>query len=183
MAAPPCHETLSSCLDAASFAVELFDRIPDVVYFVKDAQARYAAVNDTLVRRCGAASKNDLVGRTAAEVFPPPLGRRYLQQDHKVLTTGRATLDRFELHLYPGSEVVKGLDHGETLFYGLYYMMTGLHALHVIVGLILLSVVIVKIGKGKITKERYVLHENSGLYWHLVDFIWIFLFPLLYLIT
>lgn len=90
---------------------------------------------------------------------------------------------KFELHLYPGSEVVKGLDHGETLFYGLYYMMTGLHALHVIVGLILLSVVIVKIGKGKITKERYVLHENSGLYWHLVDFIWIFLFPLLYLIT
>lgn len=90
---------------------------------------------------------------------------------------------KFELKLYPGSDVLKSLDHGEILFYGLYYMMTGLHALHVIIGLVLICIVIVKIRRGKITKERYVLHENSGLYWHLVDLIWIFLFPLLYLIT
>lgn len=90
---------------------------------------------------------------------------------------------KFELKLYPGSDVLKNLDQGEILFYGLYYMMTGLHALHVMIGLVLICIVIVKIKGGKITKERYVLHENSGLYWHLVDLIWIFLFPLLYLIT
>ena len=90
---------------------------------------------------------------------------------------------KFEFNLYPGSDVVKGLDHGEILFYGLYYMMTGLHALHVLIGLVLLIIVIVRLKSGRITKDHYSLHENSGLYWHLVDLIWIFLFPLLYLIT
>jgi len=90
---------------------------------------------------------------------------------------------KFELHLYPGSDVVKNLPKGEILFFGLYYMMTGLHALHVIVGLIVLIIVIFRIKSGRINANAYILHENGGLYWHLVDFIWIFLFPLLYLIT
>ena len=90
---------------------------------------------------------------------------------------------KFDLQLYPGSEVMKSLEHGELLFYGLYYMMTGLHALHVIVGLVLLTIVIIKIQKGTITSTNFLLLENGGLYWHLVDLIWIFLFPLLYLIT
>jgi cytochrome c oxidase subunit 3 len=62
-------------------------------------------------------------------------------------------------------------------------MMTGLHALHVFIGMILLSVSLVKIKKGLIHRENYLLLENSGLYWHLVDLIWIFLFPLLYLVS
>jgi cytochrome c oxidase subunit 3 len=72
---------------------------------------------------------------------------------------------------------------GELLFFGLYYMMTGLHALHVLVGMILLSVVLYKIRKRIIHGGHYLMLENSALYWHLVDLIWIFLFPLLYLIT
>lgn len=90
---------------------------------------------------------------------------------------------KFELHLWPGSDVMKSLEHGELLFYGLYYMMTGLHAIHVIVGLIILTIVIIKIQKGTINNNHFLLLENGGLYWHLVDLIWIFLFPLLYLIT
>lgn len=90
---------------------------------------------------------------------------------------------KFEYHLYPGSEVLKNLPRGELLFFGLYYMMTGLHALHVFIGMILLSINIVKIGKGTVNQHHYLLLENSGLYWHLVDLIWIFLFPLLYLIS
>jgi len=90
---------------------------------------------------------------------------------------------KFEYNLYPGSEVLKNLPRGELLFFGLYYMMTGLHALHVFIGMILLSINIVKIGKGTVNRQHYLLLENSGLYWHLVDLIWIFLFPLLYLIT
>lgn len=90
---------------------------------------------------------------------------------------------KFDLKLYPGSEVMKSLDHGQILFFGLYYMMTGLHALHVIVGMILLTVSLVKIRLGLIKRDHFLLLGNSGLYWHLVDAIWIFLFPLLYLIT
>lgn len=90
---------------------------------------------------------------------------------------------KFEYNLYPGSEVLKNLPRGELLFFGLYYMMTGLHALHVIIGMILLTVNIVKIKSGAVNSERFLMLENSALYWHLVDLIWIFLFPLLYLIT
>ena len=110
-----------------------------------------------------------LVTILAALVF---MVNKYFEWSHKI-----------ELQIFPGTDVVKGLEHGETLFYGLYYMMTGLHALHVIIGLILIIIVIFRIKSGRINMERYSLHENSGLYWHLVDLIWIFLFPLLYLIT
>ena len=60
--------------------------------------------------------------------------------------------------------------------------MTGLHGLHVIVGVVLLSIMMMLIYKDKINIDSYVKLENSGLYWHLVDLIWIFLFPLFYLI-
>jgi cytochrome c oxidase subunit 3 len=90
---------------------------------------------------------------------------------------------KFSFRIYPGSEVLKNLPKGELLFFGLYYMMTGLHALHVFIGMILLSVSLVKIKKGIVHSGSYLLLENSALYWHLVDLIWIFLFPLLYLIT
>jgi cytochrome c oxidase subunit 3 len=90
---------------------------------------------------------------------------------------------KFELKLYPGSAVLKNLGRGELLFFGLYFMMTGLHALHVLVGMVLLSINLIKIKIGIVNQKHYLLLENSGLYWHLVDLIWIFLFPLLYLIT
>jgi len=55
--------------------------------------------------------------------------------------------------------------------------------LHIIIGLVFIAVITVKIYRDKITYDNFVLLENSGLYWHLVDLIWIFLFPLFYLIT
>ena len=97
---------------------------------------------------------------------------KYIEWSHK-----------FEFRIFPGSPVLKTMGRGELLFFGLYYMMTGLHALHVFVGMVLLSVNLVKIKLGKVNQSHYLLLENSGLYWHLVDLIWIFLFPLLYLIT
>jgi cytochrome c oxidase subunit III len=86
-------------------------------------------------------------------------------------------------HIYPGSPILALRGHGDVLFYGLYFFMTGLHALHIIVGLVFIMVIAVKIFRDKIDSGNYVLLENSGLYWHLVDLIWIFLFPLFYLIT
>jgi len=85
--------------------------------------------------------------------------------------------------IYPNSPRLLGRYKGEVLFYGLYYAMTGLHGLHVLVGVIVLSVMMVLMIRGKINTDRFAPLENSGLYWHLVDIIWIFLFPLFYLIT
>jgi len=90
---------------------------------------------------------------------------------------------KFEYGIYPGSPVLKNMPHGELLFFGLYYMMTGLHALHVLIGMVLLSITTVRVRARRINSTRYLMLENSALYWHLVDLIWIFLFPLLYLIT
>lgn len=84
--------------------------------------------------------------------------------------------------LFPGMEYFENLPKGEGLFFYLYFFMTGLHALHIIIGAILIAVVIYRTKKGVITAERYTLTENAGLYWHLVDLIWIYLFPLFYLI-
>jgi len=86
-------------------------------------------------------------------------------------------------HIYPGSAILALRGQGDVLFYGLYFFMTGLHALHIIIGLIFIVVIAVMIFRDKINSGNFVLLENSGLYWHLVDLIWIFLFPLFYLIT
>lgn len=140
--------------------------------------------------------------------------------------------------IYPGSEHLAAFPKGEQLFFGLYFMMTGVHGIHVLVGMVLLTVMFVRVmgqpnsklsfvaGHGlqraegaqlaivdrdgttlwkgdeiDSTIERIDIHtkywpvkerfrvvdfnllENSGLYWHIVDIIWIFLFPLFYLIT
>jgi cytochrome c oxidase subunit 3 len=90
---------------------------------------------------------------------------------------------KIEHGLYPNSPRLLGRSKGEVLFFGLYYSMTGLHGLHVLVGISILSVMLVLMMRGKINQNRFVPLENSGLYWHLVDIIWIFLFPLFYLIT
>ncbi len=86
---------------AASFVEDLFDRVPDVVFFIKDLEGRYVVVNRTLMARCGLESKSELLGHTTEELFPAPLGRRYLNQDLTVCRTGNAIVARLELHLYP----------------------------------------------------------------------------------
>ena len=85
--------------------------------------------------------------------------------------------------LFPGSDELLTKSSGEILFFGLYYVMTGLHGLHVLVGMVLIAVMAGFTSRGIITHDNYVKLENTGLYWHLVDIIWIFLFPLFYLIT
>jgi cytochrome c oxidase subunit III len=91
--------------------------------------------------------------------------------------------EKFEHGLYPNAAVLMGKPPGEILYFGLYFMMTGLHAVHVIAGIGVLSVVLFMVGRKKITADRPLILENAGLYWHLVDVIWIFLFPLFYLIS
>jgi cytochrome c oxidase subunit III len=89
---------------------------------------------------------------------------------------------KFSHGIYPGSPTLTSKPNGQILFFGLYYVMTGLHALHVIIGMIILAFMLVFIIRNKITSDNHIKLENAGLYWHLVDLIWIFLFPLFYLI-
>jgi cytochrome c oxidase subunit 3 len=68
------------------------------------------------------------------------------------------------------------------IFFSFYFVMTGMHALHMIVGVAVLSYLIIQTWKGRYTSEYFTPIEMTGLYWHFVDIVWIFLFPLLYLI-
>jgi cytochrome c oxidase subunit III len=83
--------------------------------------------------------------------------------------------------LYPRSPVLLKRPKGDQIFFGLYYSMTGLHGLHVIAGIIVLSIMLILVVRRKITSTDFNKLENGGLYWHLVDIIWIFLLPLFYL--
>jgi cytochrome c oxidase subunit III len=83
--------------------------------------------------------------------------------------------------LYPNSIVLGKRPPGDQIFFGLYYSMTGLHGLHVLAGISLLSVMLALVIRKKITSDDFNKLENAGLYWHLVDVIWIFLLPLFYL--
>ena len=89
---------------------------------------------------------------------------------------------KFHHGLYPGSPELQARELGESTFFNLYYTMTGLHGLHVLIGAVVLIWVMVFIKQKKVTGEDWVILENAGLYWHLVDLIWIFLFPLFYLV-
>ena len=90
---------------------------------------------------------------------------------------------KIEHGIWPGSPMLEELGQGDILFFGLYFFMTGLHALHIIIGMVLIIVIFVRVRKDKLSFDNFQLLENGGLYWHLVDLIWIFLFPLFYLIT
>lgn len=89
---------------------------------------------------------------------------------------------KFHHDIYPNSETLVSGEPGVNIFFGLYYVITGLHGLHVIIGMVLLSISLVLVLAGKVTSERFSMLDNSGLYWHLVDLIWIFVFPLFYLV-
>ena len=85
--------------------------------------------------------------------------------------------DKHKLHLLPGA-TVKNVE----MFFWIYFAMTGMHALHMIIGIGVLSVILFFSWRGRYGPEYHNPVEIAGLYWHFVDIIWIFLFPLLYLL-
>jgi cytochrome c oxidase subunit 3 len=84
--------------------------------------------------------------------------------------------------IYPGSGHLKAGPPGESVFFSLYYLTTGIHGLHVLIGAALLGWIALKVRSGAVTAGDFILLENGALYWHLVDLIWIFIFPLYYLV-
>ncbi len=91
---------------------------------------------------------------------------------------------KFAEHHVPGATFEFEKEHFRhaQIFFSLYFLMTGLHAVHMIIGIGVLLVMWVWAWRGRITPEYSAPIEISGLYWHFVDIVWIFLFPLLYLI-
>jgi len=93
--------------------------------------------------------------------------------------------DKFGHHLVPGSNFhfdKPEFQQTAQIYYSLYFSLTGLHATHMIVGMVIMAIIARMAAKGQFTAEWYTPVEIMGLYWHFVDLIWIFLFPLLYLI-
>lgn len=85
----------------------------------------------------------------------------------------------FPGRFYNSEETILGKP---AIFFGLYFTMTGMHGLHVIIGIGVIAWLMIRAKRGEFHSGNYVMVENVGLYWHLVDLIWIFLFPLLYLV-
>ena len=90
---------------------------------------------------------------------------------------------KYDHGIFPGMDHLHEMPHGEGLFFNLYFMMTGLHGVHVVIGMIVMLVVLAKIRSGALNAGSYGMLEYTGLYWHLVDLVWIFLLPLFYLTT
>ena len=88
---------------------------------------------------------------------------------------------KFEHHLVPGPHFNKALGQQE-IFFSLYFVMTGIHAAHMVVGIALMLIILAMAWRGRFGPDYYGPVEVSGLYWHFVDIVWIFLFPLLYLL-
>jgi cytochrome c oxidase subunit III len=100
---------------------------------------------------------------------------KYLEYSHK-----------FHAGLLPGKYFTNAMVSNPDqlhIFFGIYFLMTGLHGIHVIIGIIVLTWLLLRTIKGDFSSQYYLPLELGGLYWHLVDVIWIFLFPLLYLIA
>ncbi|MDR0594223.1 MAG: AraC family transcriptional regulator [Bifidobacteriaceae bacterium] len=91
-------------LDLTPELIELWGELPGVMFAVKDAQGRYAAVNDAFVRRSSASSRAEALGRTAAELFLPELAERYESQDAEVMASGRPLRGELEIIRAPGGQ-------------------------------------------------------------------------------
>jgi cytochrome c oxidase subunit 3 len=99
---------------------------------------------------------------------------KYVEYSHK-----------FHEGLLPGGSFhAEGFTHPKQagIFFAVYFMMTGVHGLHVVIGMGLITWILVRNRKGHFSGRYYSPVENVGLYWHLVDLVWIYLFPLLYLV-
>jgi cytochrome c oxidase subunit 3 len=88
---------------------------------------------------------------------------------------------KYDHGLFPGRPGLREIPAGERLFFGLYFATTGLHALHVVAGAIVLAIAAALVARGRVRTDAPVVAENAGLYWHLVDVVWIIILPLFYL--
>lgn len=129
------------------------------IYYLQKNNPKKAALNLAITILCGA-------------IF---MVVKYFEYAHK-----------FELGFLPGKFLdvaATGAEHANLgLYFGFYYCMTGLHGTHVLIGMGLITWLLVRTIRGDFNSEYYTPVEGVGLFWHIIDLIWIFLFPLLYLV-
>lgn len=106
-------------------------------------------------------------------------GREYYEEYEKLLMPGsHFSAAALKLPADAPASLIKQAE----LFFVFYFFMTGLHAFHMIIGVIIMAILAVKAKRGRFTPDYFTPLELTGLYWHFVDLVWVFLFPLLYLI-
>lgn len=104
---------------------------------------------------------------------------KYFEYSHK-FHCGHLPGMYYDPHIAPDCISISG--QNPHVFFSIYFMMTGLHGIHVVAGMVLITWLIIRTSKGHFNSSYYTPVELVGLFWHLVDLVWIFLFPLLYLI-
>ncbi|HEX8633625.1 MAG TPA: cytochrome c oxidase subunit 3 family protein [Pyrinomonadaceae bacterium] len=172
-----------------------------IIYRTQHPQA-FAIASSTLNWKLGALNTVVLIVSSltmALAVYFAQMGSRRSQIIFLVLTMALGAVflvvkgfeyaDKFEHHHFPGlnfqwnEAVPAGVStHHIQMFYWIYFAMTGLHALHMIIGIGAMLFLIFYAYRGRYTPEYHAPVELTGLYWHFVDIVWIFLFPLLYLL-
>ncbi|OOU40818.1 AraC family transcriptional regulator [Acinetobacter baumannii] len=113
---PKLTTTLEDFLKNLESIEPLFDALSSVVFFIKNTEARYVFVNQTLVNRCGLKDKTAILGKTSSEVFPHSLGKIYTSQDLQVIRRGKKLTEQLELHLYAKNQSGWCLTYKEPLF-------------------------------------------------------------------
>ena len=170
-----------------------------VVYRTKYPHV-FAAASHELDVKLGAFNTAVLIGSSltmALSIWAAQVNRRKLIVVFLLLTMvlgagflgvkAKEYYDKYDHHLIPGPNFapkdIQGVERDQAqIFFSLYFMMTGLHALHMIIGLGILAALIRPSWKGRFDLAYHTPLECTGLYWHFVDIVWIFLFPLLYLL-
>ncbi|TCM63851.1 AraC family transcriptional regulator [Acinetobacter calcoaceticus] len=113
---PKLSTTLTDFLSSLEAVEPLFDALSTAVFFIKNTEARYVFVNNTLVKRCGLTLKSELLGKTSEQVFPQSLGQIYTAQDLQVLRRGKKLTTQLELHLYAQNQSGWCLTYKEPLY-------------------------------------------------------------------
>jgi cytochrome c oxidase subunit 3 len=159
--------------------------------------AAWAAGSQELDITLGAVNTVVLIGSSLTMAFAvrcAQLGQNKATRNWLILTIGLGLVfvvikgfeyyGKYEHHHIPGSNFIFHGPHADQveIFLSLYFMMTGLHALHMLIGFGILAWIAWMAHKEKFSSEWYPHVEMAGLYWHFVDIVWIFLFPLLYLV-
>jgi cytochrome c oxidase subunit III len=129
----------------------------------------------------GCEANNPKLGNIAEEIQ-----QKARDDNEEILKDAKAKgtpADKVQLVPVPSEISAQQTAKQSEIFFSFYFAMTGLHAFHMVIGLGLLTWLLVKAGRGQFSPEYYTPMELGGLYWHFVDIVWIFLFPLLYLIS
>lgn len=139
-----------------------------------DSGLTLAEFNEILVNASGEPAPDGMTADEAHIAAHVESGDKKLAQSEKYCAHAE-TCNKSYVH--------KRYTQGQIIFYGLYFAMTGLHGIHVLGGVIVLLWVLWLLHHNKIVANDFIVMENVGLYWHVVDLIWIYLFPVFYLVS